>query len=172
MIRPVVSITAASREAWGQRIYEDAAREARIMAEADGIAMLAMANEIIQTELPRRDGERHKTNTTHLDQALAYKVDQPHHAAFPITVSLTTKLGVSAAKVASLEYGVTTEHEITAGTKTPGAQALRWGSHPKDLAQFPKRKSVTWKPTGKIAQGYHFMERARDMVAARRRHSG
>lgn len=172
MIKPVVSISASSMDAWATRIYQDAAREARIMAEADGAAMLAIANEIIQSELPRRDGERHKTNTTHLENALTYFVDQPRHNAFPITTGLTTKPGVEAAKVAALEHGVQAEHQITAGTKTPAAKALRWGTHPKDLSRYPVRKSVTWKPTGKIAQGYHFMERARDMVAARRRHSG
>lgn len=168
MIRPVVSISQTSIDSMAARIVENAAHEARIMAEADGAAMLAIANDIIQTELPRRDDDRHKANTTHLENALTYRVDQPRPGAFPITVSLTTKPGVSAAKVAALEYGVQGEHEITAGTRTPGAKYLRWGDAPGDLRK-PFQRTVTWRPTGQIKGGYHFMERARDAIAARRR---
>lgn len=170
MIRPRVTITQTSIDAMAARLYGNAAHEARIMAEADGAAMLAIANDIIDAELPRRDGDRHKTNTTHLDSALTYVVEQPRANAFPITVALTIKPGVSAAKVAALEFGVQGEHQITAGTRTPGAKHLRWGTAPGDLRK-PYQKTVTWKPTGRIAEGYHFMQRARDMVAARRRRS-
>ena len=55
-------------------------------------------------------------------------------------------------------------NEITA----KNADFLRWGDAPGDIHK-PKQRSVRWKPTGRIREGYHFMERSRDRVLARRR---
>lgn len=169
MIKPSVTITQTSVDAIAARMVANAAHEARIMAEADGQAMVALCVEYA-SELEERTGNRHKANTTHLKNSFTYKVHQPRPGQFPITVELTTKPGVNAKKIAALEFGVKQEHTITAGTRTPGAKYLRWGTAPGDLTT-PFKKSVTWKPTGKIQQGYHFMERARDAIAARRRRS-
>lgn len=169
MIKPTVSITRTSVDQMTATLMREGAREARIMAEADAAAMLAVANSIIAEELQPRTGRRHKANTTHLANALTARVVQPRKGHFPITVELLPKPGVSAKKIAALEYGVDHEYPIPKdGPKEDGY--LRWGSAPGDLRK-PFQKSVTWKPTGKIRDGYHFMERARDIIAARRKRS-
>lgn len=169
MIKPSLTLTQTSVDAIAARMEANAAHEARIMAEADGRAMVALCEEYA-AELEPRTGNRHKANTTHLANSFTYRVHQPRPGNFPITVELTIKPGVNAKKIAALEYGVKGEHTITAGTKNPDAKYLRWGNAPGDLTT-PFKRSVTWRPTGKIATGYHFMERARDAIAARRRRS-
>lgn len=168
--KPSITLTRSSNRSLGDKIYADAARKARRMAEHDAALMLQIANGIIASELPDRSGHRHKENTTHMSQSLAAKVDQPTRGKFPISAKLTIKPGVNAAKVAALEYGVKGNHTITAGTKTPGAKYLRHGREPGMLRK-EKLHSVVWKPTGQIALGYHFMKRAHDAVVRQRRAS-
>lgn len=166
-IRPVVRLTERSREQFVGATRAGARRLAHAELETMGKAWEAEAGEIIQAELPRRDGARHKANTTHLENSLTHRVVEGGDQGFPMLLDLTIKPGVSAAKVAALNFGIDHEYEITA----KNAKALRWGDAPGDLTQAGL-KSVTWSPTGPnskgiIANGYHFMERARDRVLAR-----
>jgi len=143
-------------------------RQARFKARTELVTLgLDWEREIralVSAEAPRRSGERHKANTTHLENSFAWKIEEGPDNGFPMRLILTIKPGVSAKKIAALEYGVKREYVIEA----KDAQYLRWGTAPGDLTK-PFQKSVVWKPTGQINQGYSFMRRARDRVIRRRR---
>lgn len=167
-IRPVIRADARFIDQFVGATRTQARRLARAELEVIGREWEDEVRAIVSEELPRRDGDRHKANTTHLENSFTHSISEGGDSGFPMLLDLTTKPGVSAKKVAALEYGVPGEHEIST-TK----RSLRWGDVPGDLAT-PGLKSVTWKPDGPnskgiIAGGYHFMERARDAVLARRR---
>lgn len=169
MIRPVVNIQQRTRDQFVQQTTRAAARAAERELVEIGEAWVAEVTKIVQEELPRRDGRRHKTNTTHLDQSFQYRIRTGPDGGFPMRLELTVKPGVNSKKIAALEFGNPGTYTITARN----AEHLRWGSAPGDLHK-PFQKSVEWKPDGpnskgKIAGGYAFMRRARDRVLARRR---
>lgn len=167
MIKPVVRLTERQRAQFVGATKSQARRLARAELTTMGREWESEVREIVQEELPRREGYRHKANTTHLENSFAHKVTEGGDGGFPMLLDLTTKPGVSAKKVAALNNGVDHEYEISV-REDGEAEYLRWGEAPGDLTK-PFQKSVIWKPTGRIAQGYHFMERARDRVLARHR---
>lgn len=164
MIRVAVNLSPRTRQQFVDVAARTARNRARRELEEIGQEWVDEVTKIVQKELPRRDGVRHKRNTTHLDQSFQYRIIEGPQNGFPMRLELTTKPGVNAKKIAALEYGVQGEHVIEAKR----TQFLRWGDAPGDLHQ-PFQKAVTWKPTGRINQGYGFMRRARDRVLARRR---
>lgn len=164
MIRVAVNVKPRTRQQFIDYSTRVARQSARQELEAIGREWVEEVTKIVQAELPRRDGDRHKRNTTHLDQSFQYRIIEGPNDGFPMRLELTTKPGVNAKKIAALEYGVEGEHVIEAKRTT----YLRWGDAPGDLHR-PFQQQVTWKPTGRIAQGYGFMRRARDRVMARRR---
>ena len=145
-------------------------RQARYLARLElvkmGVAWEREVRGLVAAEAPRRSGNRHKENTTHLENSFDWRIEEGPDNGFPMRLVLTIKPGVSAKKIGALEYGVDREYTIEARD----AEYLRWGTAPGDLTK-PFQKSVTWKPTGQINQGYAFMRRARDRVVARRRNS-
>lgn len=171
-IKPIIQGDARFRDQFVEMTKTQARRFARAELEVIGREWEAEVVEIVQEELPRRDGERHKANTTHLENSFTHLVREGGDNGFPMTLDLTIKPGVNAKKVAALNFGIDHEYEITA----VNAEYLRWGDAPGDITK-PFQKSVTWSPDGPnskgiIANGYHFMERARDAVLARRRRRG
>jgi hypothetical protein len=168
-IRPVIRADERFREQFIGATKTQARRLARRELEVIGEEWEAEVRNIVAEELPRRDGVRHKPNTTHLENSFTHQVIEGGDSGFPMLLDLTTKPGVSAKKVAALNHGIDHEYEITA----TNAEFLRWGDAPGDITK-PFQKTVTWRPDGPnskgiIAGGYHFMERARDAVLARRR---
>jgi hypothetical protein len=152
---------------------EITARQARIKARAEleemGREWVREVVAIVSAELPRRDGARHKTNTTHLENSFDWRIEEGPDNGFPMRLALTIKPGVSKAKIAALEFGVQREYVIPgAGRTVP----LRWGDAAGDLSKEAAFSGqVTWKPTGRINQGYRFMRRARERVVRRRRNN-
>lgn len=153
------------------------ARQARIQArralEEMGRDWEKEVVELVNAEAPRRDGARHKTNTTHLENSFTWRVEEGGDNGFPMRLVLTVKPGVSKAKIGALEFGVQREYVIPAAGKTI---PLRWGDAPGDLAKEAAFSGqVTWKATGPNAKGklasggYRFMRRARRRVLDRRR---
>lgn len=163
MIRPVVRYDSRTREQFRGLTRDAARRTARAELEALGQRWEEEVVQLVRAEAPRRDGERHKTNTTHLENSFTHRVSEGGDQGFPMTLDLTIKPGVSARKIAALEFGVDREYEIVARN----TKRLRWGEHPGDLGS--PFKKVVWKPTGQIRQGFGFMRRARDTILARRR---
>lgn len=166
-IRPVIRADGRFRDQFVGATKTQARRLARRELEVIGEEWEQEVRAIVSEELPRRDGVRHKANTTHLENSFAHKVSEGGDAGFPMLLDLTIKPGVNAKKVAALNNGIDHEYEIEARN----APVLRWGDAPGDLVT--PQKKVTWSPNGPnskgiIAGGYHFMERARDAVLARR----
>lgn len=166
MIRPVVRLRPRSVEDASTAVRAQARRQVRAELDQIGEAWVAKVTEIVQAEYPRRDDARHRPNTTHLDVSFQHRVIEGPDGGFPMRVELTTKPGVSAAKVGALNYGVDREYTIAARN----AKSLRWGEAPGDI-RTPGQKSVTWKPGPKARAGGRFLERARDSVLASRRRS-
>lgn len=171
-IRPVIRLDQRTRNQFAQMTKASARKFARAELEAMGREWDREVVEIVQSELPRRDGARHKTDTTHLENSFTHSISEGGDGGFPMVLDLTIKPGVSARKVAALEFGVDHEYPITA----VNAKSLRWGDAPGDIAT-PGLKSVTWSPFGRngkgiLPGGYHFMQRARDAVLARHRRRG
>lgn len=171
MIRPRVTISQGTVAKIVAQTRTQAAPAARAELSALGREWEREVREIVQSELPRRDGVRHKTNTTHLEESFQYRIVEGPNKGFPMRLELTTKPGVNAKKIAALNFGIKGTHPITAKR----TKYLRWGDQPGDLEGV--FKSVTWRGDGpnshgKIQGGYHFMERARDAVLARRRGRG
>lgn len=164
MIRPVIRLQPRQAEQFADAIRSQARQAARAELDEIGTAWVDEVVKIVSDELPRRGPPRHRENTTHLDESFQHRIVEGPNDGFPMRLELTTKPGVRAAKVGALEFGIDREYEITARN----TKALRWGDAPGDL-RAPNQKSVTWKPTGRIKQGYRFMERARDRVLTRRR---
>lgn len=169
MIRPTVNVNGRDRARFVAVTREVAAQKSRRELETLGERWETNVSRIVRTELPRRDGDRHKKNTTHLENAFTYQVEGNE---FPMRLVLTTKPGVEAAKVAALNNGVKGTHTIRA-KKT---NYLRWGNHPQDLTNGRLRE-VTWSPdgptagqggTGRIKDGWHFMERALEQTLGSR----
>ncbi len=169
MIRPRVTISQGTVDKIIAQTRTQARPKARAELEAFGTEWEVKVREIVQAELPRRDGVRHKTNTTHLENSFQARVVEGPNGGFPMRLELTTKPGVNAKKIAALNFGVPDEHDIPTVPKTDGY--LRWGDAAGDL-RARGQTQVRWKPTGRIKDGYHFMERARDSVLARRRRRG
>ncbi len=172
MIRPRVTISQGTVDKIIAQTRTQARPKARAELEAFGTEWEVKVREIVQAELPRRDGVRHKTNTTHLENSFQARVVEGPNGGFPMRLELTTKPGVNAKKIAALEFGIKGTHPITAKR----TKYLRWGDVPGDL-EGSGFKTVTWRSDGpnahgKIQGGYHFMERARDAVLARRRRRG
>lgn len=164
MIRVSVNLRPRQRNDFVEATTRIARQSARLELERLGEAWVEEVTSIVQRELPRRDGSRHKRNTTHLENSFQYRIVEGPNDGFPMRLELTTKPGVNAKKIAALEYGVPGTHQI----KARRTQYLRWGDAPGDLHR-PFTKEVTWKPDGpnshgKIAGGYGFMRRARDRV--------
>ena len=164
-IRPVIVFDSRTRDQFVGATKAAARRLARAELQTAGRRWEEQVVELVQTELPSRSGPRHKENTTHLENSFTHRVVEGGDGGFPMVLHLTIKPGVSAAKVAALEFGIDHEYEITANN----AKVLRWGDHPQDLHE--PRKSVTWSPfgpTGKgiLPNGYRFMRNARDTVLA------
>lgn len=164
MIRVSVRATERSRDQYRQLSRQAARATARAELEAIGRDWEEEVRSLVTKEAPRRDGPSHKANTTHLENSFTSRVTEGPNNGFPMRLELTTKPGVSAKKIAALEFGVDREYPIEAKR----AKHLRWGDKPGDLHK-PFQKKVTWKPTGRIREGYAFMQRARDTVLARRR---
>lgn len=165
-IRPTIEFDRRSRDQFVGATREAARRLARAELTVAGQQWEEEVQNIVREELPRRDGERHKANTTHLENSFTHQLVEGGDGGFPMVLNLTIKPGVSAAKVAALEFGNSNEYEIAPHS----AKVLRWGDHPQDLHE--PRKSVIWSPfgpTGKgiLPDGYKFMRRARDTVLAR-----
>ncbi len=169
MIRPRITVRTSTTHQFVDAAKRESRAAVRRELEAIGREWEEEVVKIVQAELPRRDGVRHKTNTTHLEESFQYRIQEGGRDGFP-RLELTTKPGVSGAKIGALNSGVPGEHEIPRSGKTI---PLRWGEAPGDLSRGAAFSGqVTWKPTGKIQQGWQFMERARDRVLARRRRSG
>ncbi len=168
MIRPRVTISSATLVKVIAQSRTQARPAARREAEAFGREWEVQVREIVRAELPRRDGRRHKENTTHLENSFQTRVVEGPNGGFPMRLELTTKPGVNAKKVAALEFGNNKTYPITA-KKT---KYLRWGGVPGDL-ETPFLETVVWRNDGpnshgRLKGGYHFMERARDQVRDRR----
>lgn len=168
MIRPRIQVSPRTRDQFVNAARGQARRAARRELGQIGEAWVDEVTKIVQAELPRRDGVRHKRNTTHLEESFQYRVVEGPDRGFPMRLELTTKPGVNAKKIAALEYGIKKQYPIEAKR----AKSLRWGDVPGDLTKPMKR--VTWRSDGpnshgQIARGYGFMRRARRRVLARRR---
>lgn len=172
MIRPRIQATATARTRY-RGITKDAARnKSRRELTVVGETWVRDVRNIVRAELPRRDGVRHKTNTTHLEESFTFQVEEGPDHGFPMTLHLTIKPGVSAAKIGALEYG-NPPHEITARNTTN----LRWGQTPPELIK-PFQTTVNWNSDAKhslsppqrpqTANGYGFMRRARRTALRRR----
>lgn len=167
-IKPTIHMTQRTVDQFVGLTRTSARRFARAELETMGRDWEGEVQRIAQEELPRRDGVRHKENTTHLENSFTHRIDEGGDGGFPMALDLTTKPGVNAKKVAALNFG-NPDHEITAVNTT----YLRWGDAPPDITA-PFQKSVMWTASGpngkgKAGVGYHFMERARDIVLARHR---
>lgn len=171
MIRVAVNVKPRTRQQFIDYSTRVARQSARQELEAIGREWVEEVTKIVQAELPRRDGDRHKRNTTHLDQSFQYRIIEGPNDGFPMRLELTTKPGVNAKKIAALEFG-NPDHDIPKGRKTI---PLRWGDAPGDLSKEAAfMGQVRWTSTGpnskgKAGRGYGFMRRARDRVMARRR---
>lgn len=167
MIRVSVNLRPRQRNDFVEATTRIARQSARLELERLGEAWVEEVTSIVQRELPRRDGPRHKRNTTHLENSFQYRIVEGPNDGFPMRLELTTKPGVSAKKIAALEFGNPNTYDIPKGRKTI---PLRWGDAPGDLGKDAAwTGQVTWKPDGpnshgKIAGGYGFMRRARDRV--------
>lgn len=166
MIRPVVRISPRQRDQFVDEFQRRARPEARRELEQIGVEWVEEVTRIVRDEFPRRNGERHKRNTTHLDQSFQARLNEGSDRGFPMRLELTVKPGVSAAKIATLNYGAK-PHEIRA----VNAKTLAWGETPGAI-ETPGQKVVQWKPGPKLSTPSRFMERARDRVLARRRRRG
>lgn len=165
MIRPRVTVTRRATVGTLGALRTQSIDDVRDVLRRIGEEWEEEVRTLVQAETQRREGRRHKTNTTHLDVSFQYRIVE-RAGDYPL-LELTTKPGVSGAKVGSLEFGAKGERVITA----KNTKYLRWGRAPGDLRNS-KQRSVVWKPTGRSAKGYRFMRRARDRVLARRRGRG
>lgn len=163
MIRPVVRVNPRQRDEFVDEFQRRARPAARRELQEIGDEWVEEVQKIVREEFPRRDGDRHKRNTTHLDQSFQARISEGPDRGFPMRLELTTKPGVSAAKIATLNYGGS-PHKIRA----VNAKTLSWGEGPGEITT-PGQRSVQWKPGPKLSRASRFMERARDRVLARRR---
>lgn len=147
----------------GRALTAQAWVRARRMAAEDAAAMVAEVNAIVRTEYPRREGRSHKANTTHLHESFTFKVvDGPRG---PQAI-LTIKPGVSAAKIAALEFG-SRPHDID----PRNGDTLAWRAPSGAFVRTPRvgapyTAQHPGNPPGR------FMERARRRVVDRRRARG
>ena len=166
-LRPVLTTGRATRADFADLTARRARAESRRQLEEMGREWEKEVVGMAAVEARPRSGRRHKSNTTHLENSFTWRVEEGPDNGFPMRLVLTIKPGVSKAKIAALEYGVQREYVIPgAGQTIP----LRWGDAPGDLSKEAAFSGqVTWKPTGRIREGYGFMRRARERVVARRR---
>lgn len=154
MIRPVVSSVARARDMGA--VLAEAALDQYQRTEAAQLAarLEAEATNLANQRAPRRDGDRHKPNTTHLENSFRGIVTRTGRR---LILALTTKPGVNAKKVAAIEYGTDKPYEIRARTTErmvwePGEGGRRTGA----------AKVVQRQPF----EGKHIMRDARDAVVA------
>jgi hypothetical protein len=171
VIRPTITFTSRSREQLVQAVRGQARPVVRRDLEEMGEEWEREIQKIINRDvLRRRDGVRHKANTTHLENSFTHRIEEGPNDGFPMRLVLTTKPGVNSKKIGALEHG-NPPHFIPKQPKSDGF--LRWGTAPGDI-RTPKLRQVYWKPNpdgGRYnsATGYKIMQRARDRVLARRR---
>lgn len=157
MIKPRLTMDSRQREKFVAVTREQAAAAAKKELQIIGERWVAEVRKIVSEELPRRSGHRHKANTTHLEESFTYRIEGDD---FPFELVLTIKPGVSAGKIASLNYGAKGNRTIRAVR----SQYLRWGDEP-GMLHAPFQTEVIWKPDGpdadpRTVSGYRFMERA------------
>lgn len=154
MIRPVVTTTAGARNL-GPVLAKAAVDHYQRTESAQLAARLeAEASKLANARTTRRDGPTHKANTTHLENSFRGVVTRSGNR---LIISLTTKPGVSAKKVAAIEYGTDKPYEIRARTASrmvwePGQNGRRTGG-----ATVVQRQPF---------EGKHIMRDARDNVVA------
>lgn len=152
-----------------------------------GMEMVQEVQRIVRARYPS-GGDNRKRNTTRLENSFTFKVERgsgPH--GFPFSVSLTTKPGVAAGKVAALNYGVTPRptdytilpRNVPRALKFQGAdpnRARRSGKTGRFIKQSPKggayagqtlRPSAHRTMTSGPKKGGLFMEEAREIVMRR-----
>lgn len=145
----------------------EARRIARRQLNLIGQDMVETVTEIVGRDYERREGERHKEGTLHLDESFEYRVFEGPNRGFPMRVELTTKPDADVEKVAALRYGTKKRYVIKPRNKKKlawgdtGGSALEAGddaTFTNEVVRFPSNS----------AQPNNFMQRARD--AAMRRH--
>lgn len=163
MIRPVIRLTPRTRDQFAESTERQARAAARRELNEIGRAWVNEVEQITADEYQFRVGDRHKENTTHLTNSFTYRVTEASGGGFPMRLQLTTKPGVSAKKVAALNYGAKKNYTIR---PRAGKKALAWGDEPGEITNV--QREVQRTPANSARAG-RFMERARDRVLARRR---
>lgn len=164
MLKPRIQIDTRSRADFANTVRRSQRPAAQRELNALGREWADVANQLAVQDTEAREGRRHKGESASISQGpFQHELKLGGDDGFPMMLSLTLKPGVSKKKMAALIFGVDHEYEI----RVRRAKYLRWGSAPGDLHK-PFQKSVIWKPTGRIRQGYGWMLRARSVVMARR----
>lgn len=137
-----------------------------------GEAMVREVRKIIAAELNPGNPD-HRKPGPHLIESFTYTTER---TADGIAVSLITKPGVNAKKVAAIEYGAKSDYTIepsgrvSAKQHRAGLAGLR--VTPVGILRFPDpvtgKDQYAPKVTHKAFEGKHMMSRARQTVLARR----
>lgn len=186
-IRPSIQLDTRFRNQFVGATKAAAHRFALAELAVLGKEWLTEVVDIVSDELPRREGDRHKANTTHLEDSFTYHIIQGGDGGFPMTLELTIKPGVNAKKVAALEFGADHDYEISPSGVTAGiggrSQRLTTARRAKLVSAGIAVQNTQWlrwegddgedvfmhTVIHKAFPGVHFMSRARDAVLARRR---
>lgn len=166
MIRPVIRISQRTRDQFADATERQARAAARRELNEIGRAWVDEVSTIVADEYEFRLGDRHKENTTHLTNSFTYRVDEASGGGFPMRLRLTTKPGVSAKKVAALNYGAKKNYTIR--PRSP-KKKLAWGEVSGEYTTVVSLPTVVQRTPANSAKAGRFMQRARDRVLARRR---
>lgn len=177
-IRPVIRTNPRVADQIADAVTRRVLERAQQIAREDAAAMEVEVVKIVTDEYPMRSGDRHKANTTHLHNSFVGRVEQAPKGPRAI---LTIKPGVSAAKVAALEFG--SGEKGGKGGKYPitprNARVLFWNDPnftPTGNDRGRPMREGRSQPGFAVPSVMHpgvaagrFMQRARRRVADRRR---
>lgn len=177
-----VSLKPQSEAQFIERLRGQSKAFARQQAVVLGESMVRECVEIVSTEFNPTD-PGHRKAGPHLSESFMYVIEEVPRG---VDVSLTIKPGVSAKKVAALEYGAKEPYEITPSGVVFGAQGtsvsrsrarrltnLGFQGVPTRLLRFPDvgtGKDIFAKVVHREPfEGKHFMQRAVDAAVAKMR---